>query len=232
MIKRLIAKIKRLYYTSSSDRYIKYLRSKGIRIGRGTKFRSPGSVEIDTTRPELLEIGEHVFIHKGMVIMTHDWTGWCFIDTHNEFIPSHGKIKIGNNVWFGENVSVCKGVTIGDNCIIGIGAVVTKDIPANSVAAGVPAKVICSYDEYFNKRQERYPDEAVEYAKAIIDSGREPVVEDFYDDYPLFVDGSNYQNYNIPYSKVFTEDKFAIWKETHKKTFDGFDAFIQYVKSK
>ena len=232
MIKRLIAKIRRLYYTSSSDRYVKYLREKGIRIGKETKFRSPGSVEIDTTRPELLEIGEHVFIHKGMVIMTHDWAGWCFLDSHNEFIPSHGKVKIGNNVWFGENVSVCKGVTIGDNCIIGIGAVVTKDIPANSVAAGVPAKVICSYDEYFNKRQDSYLDEAVEYAKAIIDSGREPVVEDFYDDYPLFVDGSNSKDYDIPYSRVFTDDRFIKWKETHKKTFDSFDAFIQYVKSK
>lgn len=36
--------------------------------------------------------------------MTHDWAGWCFIRTHNDFIPSHAKVKIGNNVWFGENV--------------------------------------------------------------------------------------------------------------------------------
>ena len=112
----------------------------------GAKFRSSDTVEIDTSRPELLEIGENVFIHKGMVIMMHDWAGWCFIRTHNDFIPSHAKVKIGNNVWFGENVCVCKGVTIGDNSIIGIGSVVTKDIPANSVAAGVPAKVICSYE--------------------------------------------------------------------------------------
>lgn len=51
------------------------------------------------------------------------------------------------------NCTVLKGVTIGDNCIIGIGSIVTKDIPANSVAIGNPAKVVCSLDEYFEKRK-------------------------------------------------------------------------------
>ena len=51
-------------------------------------------------------------------------------------------VHIGNNCWFGASVTVCPGVTIGDNCVIGAGSVVTKDIPANSFAAGVPCKVI------------------------------------------------------------------------------------------
>ncbi len=51
-------------------------------------------------------------------------------------------VKIGNSCWFGANVTVCSGVTIGDNCVIGAGAVVTKDIPSNSFAAGVPCRVI------------------------------------------------------------------------------------------
>ncbi len=51
-------------------------------------------------------------------------------------------VKIGNDCWFGANVTVCPGVTIGDNCVIGAGSVVTRDIPANSFAAGVPCKVI------------------------------------------------------------------------------------------
>lgn len=55
-------------------------------------------------------------------------------------------IKIGNNVWFGSGVSVLPGVTIGDNSVIGAGSVVTKDIPANVVAAGNPCKIIKSYD--------------------------------------------------------------------------------------
>lgn len=51
-------------------------------------------------------------------------------------------VHIGNDCWFGASVTVCPGVTIGDNCVIGAGSVVTRDIPANSFAAGVPCKVI------------------------------------------------------------------------------------------
>lgn len=51
-------------------------------------------------------------------------------------------VKIGNNVWIGAGVHINQGVTIGDNTIIGSGSVVTKSIPANVVAAGVPCKVI------------------------------------------------------------------------------------------
>lgn len=51
-------------------------------------------------------------------------------------------VKIGNNVWIGAGVHINQGVTIGDNTIIGSGSVITKDIPANVVAAGVPCKVI------------------------------------------------------------------------------------------
>lgn len=51
-------------------------------------------------------------------------------------------VTIGNDVWIGGNVTILPGVTIGDNCTIGAGAVVTHDIPANSIAVGNPAKVI------------------------------------------------------------------------------------------
>lgn len=51
-------------------------------------------------------------------------------------------IHIGKNVWIGANVTILQGVTIGDGAIIAAGAVVTKDVPANKIAAGVPAKII------------------------------------------------------------------------------------------
>lgn len=54
------------------------------------------------------------------------------------FYPIH----IGKNVWMGANVTILPGVTVGDRAIIAAGAVVTKDVPANKVVAGVPAKVI------------------------------------------------------------------------------------------
>ena len=53
-------------------------------------------------------------------------------------------IKVGNNVWFGANVSILPGVTIGNNVVIGAGSIVNKDIPDNSLAVGIPAKVIKS----------------------------------------------------------------------------------------
>ena len=62
-----------------------------------------------------------------------------------------GRIRIGDNCNIGWNAIILPGVTIGKNCVIGAGAVVTKDIPDNSVAAGCPARVIESMDEYYNK---------------------------------------------------------------------------------
>jgi maltose O-acetyltransferase len=55
-------------------------------------------------------------------------------------------VKIGNNVWVGGGAIICPGVTIGDNTTIGAGSVVTKDIPANVIAAGNPCRVIRSVD--------------------------------------------------------------------------------------
>lgn len=57
-------------------------------------------------------------------------------------LVSTGKVHIKRNVWIGENCMIFPNVTIGENSIIGAGSVVTKDIPANSVAVGNPAKVI------------------------------------------------------------------------------------------
>lgn len=58
------------------------------------------------------------------------WAGWPF---YTDF---------GKNVWVGSNSTILQGVTIGDNAVVGAGAVVTKDVPANVVVGGVPAKII------------------------------------------------------------------------------------------
>lgn len=64
-------------------------------------------------------------------------------------------ITIGDNVWLASNVTVCSGVTIGNNCVIGAGSVVTRDIPDNSLAVGVPAKVLRKITE--KDRLDNYP---------------------------------------------------------------------------
>jgi len=67
-------------------------------------------------------------------------------DNNKELIRHQGTsrkgIKIGNNCWIGSKVTVCDGVTIGDNCVIAAGAVITRDMPSNTVIGGVPAKVL------------------------------------------------------------------------------------------
>lgn len=231
MLKKIINKLYKWYYTSSSDKYIKHLKSKRVKIGKGTFVLDPKHIQIDITRPELLEIGENVFLHRGTIILTHDWASWCFVNSDAKFYPSHGRVKIGNNVWLGENVTILKGVTIGNNVIIGLGAIVTRDIPSNSIAIGSPAKVIGSYDDYMERRSKLYIDEAIDYARAILDSGREPQIDDFYDDYPCFVNGGNYMNYDYPYKRIFRcEELFEVWKRNHKSVFKNFDDFINHVK--
>jgi acetyltransferase-like isoleucine patch superfamily enzyme len=51
-------------------------------------------------------------------------------------------VRVGNNVWIGYGASILRGVTIGDGAVVGTYAVVTKDVPANAVVGGVPAKVL------------------------------------------------------------------------------------------
>lgn len=65
-------------------------------------------------------------------------------------------VNIGDNCWIGANVTICPGVTIGENSVIGAGSVVTKDIPANTVAAGNPCKVIREIDERDNEYYYKY----------------------------------------------------------------------------
>jgi maltose O-acetyltransferase len=66
--------------------------------------------------------------------------------TRNRSVGPIEPVTIGNNVWIGSRVMILKGVTIGDNSVIGAMSLVTKDVPPNSLAAGVPAKVIRSLE--------------------------------------------------------------------------------------
>ena len=107
-----------------------------------------------------IEVGENFYINHNCVIL--DCAKVTFGDnvlvgpncsfytpihpmdakTRNTFIERAEPIAVGNNVWFGGNVTVLPGVTIGDNAVIGAGSVVVKDIPANMLAVGNPCKPI------------------------------------------------------------------------------------------
>lgn len=105
------------------------------------------------SEPYLITIGERVEITYGVRFITHDGAAWCLRNYDERFreLDLMGPIKIGNNVFIGNNAIILPGVTIGDNVIIGAGAVVTRDIPSDSVAAGVPARVIKSLSDYADK---------------------------------------------------------------------------------
>ena len=102
------------------------------------------------SEPWIITLGKNVHITDGCKFITHD--GGTLL--YRKDIPDleiTKPIVVGNDVYFGNNVIIMPGVTIGSNVVIGAGAVVTKDIPDNSVAVGVPARVIKTADEYLEK---------------------------------------------------------------------------------
>ena len=87
---------------------------------------------------ELVEVGDETKIGFQVLIMDSDQHG--FDGQPIKTLP----VKIGKHVWIGARSIILKGVTIGDNAIIGTGSIVTKDVPPNTIAAGVPAQILRS----------------------------------------------------------------------------------------
>ena len=101
---------------------------KNVFINSGCRFQDQGGISI----------GDGTLIGHNVVLATLNHG--ISPDERHDLFPA--PIHIGKNVWIGANATVLPGVTIGDNAVIAAGAVVTKDVPANVVVAGVPAKVI------------------------------------------------------------------------------------------
>lgn len=111
-------------------------------------------VQIDF--PKQMKFGEYVFINhsftamsiggisigNGVQIGPHVTIVTDNHDLDNRNVLKCRSVNIGNNVWIGAGVSIMPGVAIGDNAVIAGGTVVTKDVPANTVVGGNPAKVI------------------------------------------------------------------------------------------
>ena len=110
----------------------------GYNIELGENFYSNHNLVI--LDPAKVTFGDNVFIgpNCGFYTAGHPLEP----EIRNKGLEYAKPIIVGNNVWFGGNVVVLPGVTIGDNCTIGAGSVVTKSIPANSLAVGNPCRVI------------------------------------------------------------------------------------------
>jgi len=124
---------------------ISYARWIGVTIGENCRMINVKY----STEPYLIFIGDHVSA-TSVHFENHDGGVWCFRE-QNPDIDIIKPIRIGNNVYIGFGAVILPGVTIGDNVVIGACALVSKDIPSNSVAVGVPARVIKTIDQYIEK---------------------------------------------------------------------------------
>ena len=101
---------------------------KDVFINSGCRFQDTGGITI----------GDGTLIGHGSTLTTLNHA----VDPSRRADMIPAPIRIGRKVWLGASVTVVPGVTIGDGAIVGAGAVVTKDVPADTIVAGVPAKVL------------------------------------------------------------------------------------------
>lgn len=134
----------KIYYTINKE---KCARKLGVKAGKN--FHLYGKVFFGT-EPWAVSLGDNVYLTDGVKFLCHDGGTLLFRSKIHD-LEITKPIKLGNNVYVGNNVIFLPGVTIGDNVIIGAGSVVSKNIPNNSVAVGVPAKVIKTSEEYLEK---------------------------------------------------------------------------------
>ena len=144
---------------ASSSTYIAHLHSLGMLIGEDTVIYSPKHCIIDETRPWMIEIGRNVSVTEGVTILTHGYDWSVFKGKYGDVLGSAGHVKIGDNVFIGMNATILKGVTIGDNVVIGANTLINKDVPSDSVVVGNPQRVVCTIDEYLEKRRAAQLDE-------------------------------------------------------------------------
>lgn len=146
-IKKIIQRIYHLYLIHFDQ--FKYAQNLGVDVGAGTRFRGI-NIGAFSTEPYLIKIGKNCLITSEVRFITHDGSVY-----HLKYkFPKAdliNKIVIGDNVFIGLRSIILSGTTIGNNVVIGAGSVVKGDIPSDTVVAGVPAKIICSLQDYLKK---------------------------------------------------------------------------------
>ena len=140
--------IKELLYRLRGDYTTEKLVSMGMKVGKNFK-RMHGTI-LDPSHCWLIEIGDNVTMAPRVHILCHDASTKLFLG-----YTKIGRVTIGDNVFIGAGTVVLPGVTIGSNVVIGANSTVTHDVPANTVAAGNPARALCSLEGYLSKEKER-----------------------------------------------------------------------------
>ena len=124
----------------------KFVESLGVLLGKNVRFYGVNRGMFGS-EPWFISIGNDCYITAGVQFLTHDG-GTLILRKDDPDLEWTAPISIGNDVYIGIQSIILPGVTIGNRCIIGAGSIVTKNVPDNSVVAGVPAKLIRSVDDY------------------------------------------------------------------------------------
>jgi acetyltransferase-like isoleucine patch superfamily enzyme len=146
MMRVLAAPVKMLFAKAFPEQYARIIgvNMKGLVRIYGSAYSCFG------TEPWIITLGNNVHITNNVRFITHDGATLIFRKIRPD-LEITKPISVGDDVYIGVNAIIMPGVSIGNKCIIGAGAVVTGDVPENSVAVGVPARVIKSADAYFEK---------------------------------------------------------------------------------
>jgi len=133
---------RRLFW--SAERHARHV---GVRVGKNCAIatRSFGS------EPYLIEIGDNVQITDGVRFYCHGGARTLRIKFNEPKFDFFGKVIVKDNAYIGNCALIMPGVTIGKDCIVGAGAVVTKSVPDGKVVAGNPAKIIGSVDDLYSR---------------------------------------------------------------------------------
>lgn len=135
--------LKNLIYRIRGEYTIEQLKKLGLTVGEN--FNPQLGFELDPSHCWLITIGDNVTLGPHVKILAHDASTFLLLG-----YTKIGRVSIGNNCFIGAGSIVLPNVNIGSNVIIGAGAVVTKSLPDNVVAAGNPAKVIMTIEEFIN----------------------------------------------------------------------------------
>ena len=190
-----------------------FLSGGGAEIGDNVRIFTPSQTHIDDQALHLLHIGSNVVITGPVTILTHDYSAFVCMRRYPEkerAVAAMRSVTISDNVFIGWGATILPGTVIGENTIIGAGAVVSGNIESDSVYAGNPAKKIMTIEEFYRRRIERQ----VEEAKNI------------------------YISYSNQYNKKPTENCFygyeSLWnreKYSHCR-FNSYSEFCNYVRER
>lgn len=212
--------------------FVNYLRSCGAEIGENTRFISPTSCRIDVNRADYITIGNNCCLSE-VNILAHDYSWYTMLESKNDILPDGGgEVFVGNNCFIGFQALLLKNTHIGDNVIIGARSVVKGEIPSNTVWAGCPAKMICTLEEFYQKRNKIRLKEAF-YRRDFIrkKKNRDPNINEMGLFSLLFLtrNEKNYKDYiqNIEFNGIANHKELKDYFYNSIPMFQSFEDFLK-----